>query len=140
MPLISYEDNKRAKRRERTQQRKEKYGASYTLGGADRKKEKKDKLYKRQGRRCAWCDKNMTYSKATIDHIVRVTDGGTGSMENLQLLHRHCHDKKEQKYDRKKKMAKKMTLNQSALDRIEWDKIRKENDKTTKENEGVAQK
>jgi RNA-directed DNA polymerase len=29
-----------------------------------------------------------------VDHIIPQTCGGTDGKDNLQLLHRHCHDRK----------------------------------------------
>ena len=72
----------------------------------------------------------------TVDHIVRLADGGNSHYNNLQLLHRHCHNKKEAKYDRqknnkingaKKKKVKAETLGQDKLNAIKWAKLKELN-------------
>lgn len=52
-------------------------------------------LLKKQQGQCASC--GIMFSTTDIlevDHIVAKTDGGKDHVENLQLLHGHCHDKK----------------------------------------------
>jgi len=51
----------------------------------------------RSGRRCVACGSN---DELTIDHIIRTSDGGSNSRDNLQVLCRDCHDDKETLYDR----------------------------------------
>lgn len=50
------------------------------------------KLVERSGHRCAFCG---AHQDLTIDHIKRIADGGTSDLENLQLLCRPCHIKKD---------------------------------------------
>jgi RNA-directed DNA polymerase len=53
------------------------------------------KLLKRQEGRCAYCSYNfMDGDLMEKDHITEKRFGGKNSKDNLQLLHRHCHDKK----------------------------------------------
>jgi RNA-directed DNA polymerase len=53
------------------------------------------KLLKRQEGKCAYCRLNfMDGDLMEKDHIVEKRFGGKNSKDNLQLLHRHCHDKK----------------------------------------------
>jgi RNA-directed DNA polymerase len=53
------------------------------------------KLLKHQEGKCAYCRLNfMDGDLMEKDHIVEKRFGGKNSKENLQLLHRHCHDKK----------------------------------------------
>jgi RNA-directed DNA polymerase len=53
------------------------------------------RLLKRQQGKCACChlflkDKDLL----EIDHIIPRSKGGKDEFNNLQLLHRHCHDVK----------------------------------------------
>lgn len=53
------------------------------------------KLLKQQQGKCAYCE--LTFKDGDImeiDHIIPKSLGGKDIYENLQLLHRHCHDKK----------------------------------------------
>lgn len=53
------------------------------------------KLLKRQQGQCQECGLYFTIDqKIEIDHIVPKGKGGTDALDNLQLLHRHCHDVK----------------------------------------------
>jgi RNA-directed DNA polymerase len=57
----------------------------------------KAKLLQQQEGKCAWC---KTYFKEgdllEVDHKQPISAGGSWKRENLQLLHRHCHDDKSQ--------------------------------------------
>ena len=56
------------------------------------------KLLKKQKGQCQECGlKIMTRSLMEIDHIIPVSLGGRYSISNLQILHRHYHDKKTAK-------------------------------------------
>jgi RNA-directed DNA polymerase len=53
------------------------------------------KSLKKQKGKCTYC--NNYFKDGDIletDHIIPKSKGGTDKYENLQLLHRHCHDKK----------------------------------------------
>ena len=53
------------------------------------------RLLKRQGGRCRECDLYFrSDDKMELDHVRPKTQGGTDAHWNLQLLHRHCHDRK----------------------------------------------
>ena len=53
------------------------------------------KLLKRQEGKCNWCKLTFREEDITeIDHILPLKAGGKKSLNNLQLLHGHCHDKK----------------------------------------------
>ncbi|HJZ57132.1 MAG TPA: group II intron reverse transcriptase/maturase [Gemmataceae bacterium] len=53
------------------------------------------KLLKRQGGKCAWCGLFFRHGDVwNVDHVVPKSHGGTDAMDNLQLLHRHCHQRK----------------------------------------------
>ena len=52
-------------------------------------------LLKRQKGKCTHC--GLTFKDGDLkekDHIISRNNGGTDEYNNLQLLHRHCHDKK----------------------------------------------
>jgi RNA-directed DNA polymerase len=52
-------------------------------------------LLKRQKGICAHCGLYFTNeSVMEVDHVIPKSKGGKNSYSNLQLLHRHCHDKK----------------------------------------------
>jgi RNA-directed DNA polymerase len=52
-------------------------------------------LLKRQKGKCAHCGLYFTEeSVLEVDHVIPKSKGGKNSYENLQLLHRHCHDEK----------------------------------------------
>ena len=51
-------------------------------------------LLKKQKGKCAHCELHFTeQSVMEIDHIIPKSTGGKNEY-NIQLLHRHCHDKK----------------------------------------------
>ena len=53
-----------------------------------------EKLKKQKGK-CNWC--NLTFQEGDVietDHIIPKKIGGNNYKDNLQLLHRHCHDNK----------------------------------------------
>ena len=55
----------------------------------------KAKLLKQQKGKCAWCGLHFQQSDLLeIDHIKPIYCGGKKEWQNLQLLHRHCHDEK----------------------------------------------
>ena len=56
---------------------------------------KQAKLLKRQRGKCAWCELYFTTEDLLeTDHIIPTALGGKNSLNNSQLLHRHCHDQK----------------------------------------------
>ena len=56
---------------------------------------KKLKLLKRQKGKCNYCKHYFTPNDLIeVDHITPKFKGGNDTYKNLQLLHRHCHDKK----------------------------------------------
>ena len=57
------------------------------------------KLIKKQKGKCNYCQQSfMPDDIVEIDHIIPKSNGGKEEYTNLQLLHRHCHDKKT-RYD-----------------------------------------
>jgi RNA-directed DNA polymerase len=56
------------------------------------------KLLKRQKGKCQWCSLYFRQGDLwNVDHITPKSQGGTDATDNLQLLHRHCHQKKHGK-------------------------------------------
>lgn len=54
------------------------------------KKSIKIALFRRDGNKCFWCYQVMTFSEATIDHKVPVSEGTNNSKTNLRLIHNEC--------------------------------------------------
>lgn len=53
------------------------------------------KLLKSQKGKCKWCNEQFLFDDVLeVDHIIPRTKGGKDTYQNLQLLHRHCHDTK----------------------------------------------
>ena len=53
------------------------------------------RLLKKQAGRCAQCGLYFrSDDRLEVDHVHPKAQGGTGARRNLQLLHRHCHDRK----------------------------------------------
>jgi RNA-directed DNA polymerase len=56
---------------------------------------KKAKLLKQQKGKCTWCGLHFRDEDILeVDHRNPLSSGGKDEWKNLQLLHRHCHDKK----------------------------------------------
>jgi RNA-directed DNA polymerase len=54
-------------------------------------------LHRQQGR-CPTCSLLFRDTdRLEIDHIVPQSQGGTNNLDNLQVLHRHCHDRKQER-------------------------------------------
>ena len=52
-------------------------------------------LLKKQKGKCTLCNLSFTSQDILeVDHIIPISQGGNDTYKNLQLLHRHCHDKK----------------------------------------------
>jgi 5-methylcytosine-specific restriction endonuclease McrA len=56
-----------------------------------RKKTKKVILYERDGGICQGCKISLSFKSATIDHIIPKSKGGSGNLENLQILCENCN-------------------------------------------------
>jgi RNA-directed DNA polymerase len=55
-------------------------------------------LLKKQKGKCTYCNNLFsTEDLMEIDHIIPKSKGGKNSLDNLQLLHKHCHDSKTAK-------------------------------------------
>ena len=58
-------------------------------------KESKAKMLQKQEGKCNWCQ--LTFQEDDViedDHIIARRAGGNNSLNNRQLLHKHCHDEK----------------------------------------------
>lgn len=52
-------------------------------------------LIKKQKGMCNWCNQRLKHDDILeIDHIIPLKSGGKDEWNNIQLLHRHCHDTK----------------------------------------------
>ena len=52
-------------------------------------------LLKRQKGNCTHCERTFKHGDLMeVDHKIPLSTGGKDTYDNLQLLHRHCHDKK----------------------------------------------
>ncbi len=53
------------------------------------------KLLKKRKSKCTYCGQYFTTEDIMeVDHIIPKSQGEKNTMNNLQLLHRHCHDVK----------------------------------------------
>lgn len=48
-------------------------------------------LYKRDGGRCSYCEKEISQKEATIDHVIPKSQGGSTSWENVVLCCKKCN-------------------------------------------------
>ncbi len=56
---------------------------------------RKSLLLQQQKGKCTWCNLHFQNGDVLeIDHIKPISCGGKNEWENIQLLHRHCHDEK----------------------------------------------
>lgn len=76
------------------------------------------KLLKKQKGKCNWCNLNFLDGDSIhTDHITPKQAGGSNSFDNLQLLHKHCHDAKT-KSDLK--VIKLYKAKKNGVDTQEW--------------------
>lgn len=80
--LVQYEKN-----RKKGDKNKAKYGSGFLSSVSI----VKGKLILRYGPKCAMCKRSFRPPDLSVDHIVRVADGGTHEMTNLRLLCYPCH-------------------------------------------------
>lgn len=88
----------------------------------------KAKLLKRQRGKCNQC--KLTFrseDKLETDHIIAIKAGGEKSYENLQILHKHCHDVKTktdlvaiERYKRRKEWNKVYKEFQKQFNNANW--------------------
>jgi RNA-directed DNA polymerase len=82
-------------------------------------------LLKQQKGKCAWCGLSFQdWNAIEVDHIVPRTLSGKDEYKNLQLLHRHCHDKKtaiDLIEIRKRQHAQNVKKLAQQWDRYEWE-------------------
>jgi RNA-directed DNA polymerase len=83
------------------------------------------KLLKQQKGKCAWCGLSFQdWDVMEVDHINPKALGGRDEWKNLQLLHRHCHDKKtaiDLIEIRKKQHAQNFNKTSPGMGRYEWE-------------------
>ena len=85
------------------------------------------KLLKKQKGKCNYC--NLTFQPEDIietDHIVPQKAGGHKYKNNLQLLHKHCHDvktKEDLKLIKRHKSIKSYQKNQKWFNQVNWEWI-----------------
>ena len=82
------------------------------------------KLLKKQNGKCNWC--NLLFQEGDVienDHITPRAAGGNNSLENRQLLHRHCHDlktKSDLQIIRQYKAEKEWTKTLKQFNKTNW--------------------
>lgn len=54
----------------------------------------KRQLIERDGQICICCKQGFEWEELTFDHIIRLKDGGSSELDNLQLLCEVCHTAK----------------------------------------------
>lgn len=67
-------------------------------GGAQRSRTRQ-RLYKKFKQQCFFCQEEILYSQATIDHLVPRSKGGTDDETNLVLACRTCNIDKGSELD-----------------------------------------
>lgn len=63
--------------------------------GAGTKMSRKKKLRKQawdENSRCCWCERPLRFSEATLEHIVRRSEGGTNKASNLAVACAPCNN------------------------------------------------
>jgi 5-methylcytosine-specific restriction endonuclease McrA len=55
------------------------------------------RVIKRDGKTCAYCNKKLTRSQISVDHITPVSKGGTNDLSNLAISCRECNSSKSGK-------------------------------------------
>jgi len=58
------------------------------------KQKLKLRLAKKYGWRCKLCGRGLNMGNSTLDHILRVKDGGSWSFSNLRLSCRPCNEER----------------------------------------------
>ncbi|WP_375509693.1 group II intron reverse transcriptase/maturase [uncultured Nostoc sp.] len=100
---------------------------SKRLGTHPQMPNRKAKLLKRQKGKCPWC--GLYFQEWDVieeDHIIPRALGGKDEYKNLQLLHRHCHDKKtaiDLKEIRKKDHSKFLEKLSQFWEKVDWEWI-----------------
>jgi len=85
--LFDREFRRKKKQKEHGVKNRKKYGSAFLT----KRKMIKDDLIKRDGKKCQRCKFGFPAEKLTIDHKIRLRDGGTNQYNNLQLLCNPCH-------------------------------------------------
>ncbi len=75
----------------RNRKHKKKYGSGFL----NKKKNHRKNLILRDGFNCKHCKKEFDETQLTIDHIIKISEGGSNEYSNLQLLCRPCHNIKD---------------------------------------------
>ena len=61
------------------------------------------RLWEEQDGQCAMCGRQLRNDQqTTIDHIIRLKDGGTNAIENLRWLCKRCNRGREKRHRRHK--------------------------------------
>jgi hypothetical protein len=60
-----------------------------------KKQNRRKRIAERDGYRCHWCGSPMRAEHQTLDHKVRIRDGGTNAIDNLVLAHPGCNGRRE---------------------------------------------
>lgn len=56
--------------------------------------------YRRDGKRCQVCGKEVVWNEAEFHHVDPHTEGGPTAIENAALVHRSCHPRSEEEVRR----------------------------------------
>lgn len=54
-------------------------------------------IWRKQKRRCALCRESLPFENAHADHIVALTKSGTNEPRNIQMVHKSCNSRKNNK-------------------------------------------
>jgi RNA-directed DNA polymerase len=98
---------------------------SSRLGKHPQMSNQKAELLQKQKGKCAWCRHHFqNWDVLEVDHIVPKALGGKDDKKNLQVIHRHCHDKKtaiDLKEIRKKDSSQYLKKLHQKWERIKWE-------------------
>ena len=94
--LVERENDRRRWKEEERERKSEEYRARGYLQG--KKINYKSVIIKilidRDGDACKFCSKGVSVNNVSIDHKIPRSKGGSGSIDNLQLMHKECNSRK----------------------------------------------
>ncbi|MCR9093441.1 MAG: HNH endonuclease [bacterium] len=81
-------ESKRARKRRLKRRREER------KGDVPHRQKQRERLWKRQKQRCAYCRRSIPLTAATLDHVIPRAAGGSGRIGNLVVACGPCNQRK----------------------------------------------